>query len=161
LTAAAGAANGGGRNDPSPENTALPANFPDKFAWTLFLQIHQKAKTQSPIGGVATNPMSNDAVWETWADDPTAIARLRSRSRFVLDGLAPATVAALTCTQLIDRRLQRFEPNPQPDLEDLVLGLGRVIAESDRSRDIFVSILVCDVESNVLAIPSPEHRKLY
>ena len=45
-------------------------NFPDKFAWKLFLEVNRKAEHQGPIGGKAGNPMSNDAVWETWADDP-------------------------------------------------------------------------------------------
>lgn len=57
-------------HDDTPANTALPANFPDKFAWRLFLEVNQKAKDQSPIGGKPGNPLSNDALWETWADDP-------------------------------------------------------------------------------------------
>lgn len=56
-------------HDDTPANTALPANFPDRFAWKLFLEVNKRAEHQSPIGGKAGNPMSNDAVWETWADD--------------------------------------------------------------------------------------------
>ena len=63
---------------PVPSGTTLPAtktdsdstlaiNFPDKFAWTLFVQINQKAKQQVPVAGGKT---TNNAVWETWADDP-------------------------------------------------------------------------------------------
>ena len=57
-------------HDDTPDNSALPVNFPDKFAWKLFLEVDRKAERQGPIGGKAGNPMSNDAVWETWADDP-------------------------------------------------------------------------------------------
>ena len=57
-------------HDDTPANTALPANFPDRFAWKLFLEVNKKAEHQSPVGGTAGNPMSNDALWETWADDP-------------------------------------------------------------------------------------------
>lgn len=56
-------------HDDTPGNTALPANFPDKFAWKLFLEVNRKANVQNPIGGKAGNPLSNDATWETWADD--------------------------------------------------------------------------------------------
>jgi len=56
-------------HDDTPGDTALPANFPDRFAWKLFLEVNRKAKDQSPVGGKAGNPLSNDAVWETWADD--------------------------------------------------------------------------------------------
>jgi hypothetical protein len=56
-------------HDDTPDNTALPANFPDKFAWKLFLEVNRKAEHQSPIGGAVGSPMSHDALWETWADD--------------------------------------------------------------------------------------------
>ena len=56
-------------HDDTATDSALPANFPDKFAWKLFLEVNQKAKHQGSIGGKAGNPLSNDAVWETWADD--------------------------------------------------------------------------------------------
>jgi hypothetical protein len=48
---------------------ALPASFPDKFAWSLFVRVNQKAAAQVPIEG-HPDLLSNDAVWETWADDP-------------------------------------------------------------------------------------------
>jgi hypothetical protein len=50
--------------------SAMPASFPDQFAWTLFVQINQKAPIQRPVGGQAGNPLSHNALWETWADDP-------------------------------------------------------------------------------------------
>ena len=56
-------------HDDTPGDTALPENFPDKFAWKLFLEINKKASNQGPIGGKAGSPISNDAVWETWPDD--------------------------------------------------------------------------------------------
>ncbi len=57
-------------HDETPGDAALPANFPDKFAWKLFLEVNRKAQNQSPIDGKPGSPVSNDAVWETWADDP-------------------------------------------------------------------------------------------
>lgn len=56
-------------HDETPGDKALPANFPDQFAWKLFLEVNRKAEKQSPVGGKAGAPLSNDAVWETWADD--------------------------------------------------------------------------------------------
>jgi len=60
-------------HDDAAHDTAVPENFPDKFAWRLFLQVNQKAEKQRPVspGG----PLSNDAVWETWADDPQTFPR--------------------------------------------------------------------------------------
>lgn len=55
---------------------ALPANNPDKFAWTLFLLVNQKAKQQVPINGKPGSPMTNNAVWETWPDDPWTFPKL-------------------------------------------------------------------------------------
>lgn len=55
-------------HDAGPGNTeAIPASFPDKFAWMLFAKINQKASKQGPITG--TTNISNDAIWETWPDD--------------------------------------------------------------------------------------------
>lgn len=56
---------------------ALPASYPDKFAWMLFLQVNQKAKQQWALreqpGQPATQPakqlVTNNALWETWASD--------------------------------------------------------------------------------------------
>ena len=53
----------------TPDDAAVPANFPDKFVWKLFLEVNQKAAHQGPINGQAGGPISNDAVWETWASD--------------------------------------------------------------------------------------------
>ena len=56
-------------SDQTAHDKALPANFPDKFAWKLFLEVNKKAEHQSTIGGQADNLLSNDALWKTWADD--------------------------------------------------------------------------------------------
>ncbi len=56
-------------HDKTATDGALPANFPDKFAWKLFLELNENPKHQGPVGGKAGSPISNDAVWETWADD--------------------------------------------------------------------------------------------
>lgn len=58
------------QHDDKPGDAAVPINYPDKFAWKLFLEVNRKAAHQGPVGGKAGNPVSNDAVWETWADDP-------------------------------------------------------------------------------------------
>lgn len=52
-----------GGTDPNP---AL--NTPDQFNWQLFVQINQAAPTQSKVG--PKNVTTNNALWETWADDP-------------------------------------------------------------------------------------------
>jgi hypothetical protein len=57
-------------HDATPGQTALPINFPDKFAWKLFLEVNKKAEKQLPINDKPNAPLSNDAYWETWADDP-------------------------------------------------------------------------------------------
>ncbi len=50
-------------------NGSMAMNAPDQFNWTLFSIICQKAPNQHKVG--PSGSMSNDAVWETWADDPT------------------------------------------------------------------------------------------
>lgn len=54
---------------PAPGTTDpnLAANYPDKYAWTLFLTVNQQAAQQVPVGN---NQTTNNAVWETWPDDP-------------------------------------------------------------------------------------------
>jgi len=47
--------------DPDPD-----INEPDKAAWQLFIAINQLATSQQTFGSVTTN----NALWETWADDP-------------------------------------------------------------------------------------------
>lgn len=41
---------------------SLAMNDPDKFNWTIFVRICQKANVQ--------HGQSNNAIWETWPDDP-------------------------------------------------------------------------------------------
>jgi hypothetical protein len=57
-------------HDNTSDDSMAPMNYPDKFAWKLFLEVNQKAKHQGPVSSIAGSPLSNDAVWETWADDP-------------------------------------------------------------------------------------------
>ena len=47
--------------DPDPD-----IDEPDKAAWQLFIAINQHASWQQPTSGGITN----NALWETWADDP-------------------------------------------------------------------------------------------
>jgi hypothetical protein len=69
-----GAAPGGraGRTTPpSAERAAAPdpdpdMNAPDRRAWMLFLQINRRAPVQTEA---ACGRTTNNAVWETWADD--------------------------------------------------------------------------------------------
>jgi hypothetical protein len=49
----------------SDTNPAM--NTPDEFNWQLFVQINQTAPTQSKVG--PNNVTTNNALWETWADD--------------------------------------------------------------------------------------------
>ena len=51
----------GGVPDPDPD-----ANEPDKLAWQVFIAISKLATSQQTVRGNTTN----DAIWETWADDP-------------------------------------------------------------------------------------------
>ena len=52
--------------DPAP-----PLNDPDRFVWQLFVEVNARAPQQvtfrTPAGATIT---TNDALWETWADDP-------------------------------------------------------------------------------------------
>ncbi|MCA9043657.1 MAG: hypothetical protein KDA69_05010 [Planctomycetaceae bacterium] len=52
----------------TPHDPAPPENFPDKYAWQLFVQVNQRAQAQGPVGGDQSK-MTNNALWETWADD--------------------------------------------------------------------------------------------
>lgn len=47
---------------------SLAMNNPDQFNWEVFARVCRKAATQSPVPG--TNATTNNALWETWADDP-------------------------------------------------------------------------------------------
>ncbi|MDQ3281410.1 MAG: hypothetical protein M3Q69_08360 [Acidobacteriota bacterium] len=66
---------------PTGIDPAMPMNQPDRFAWELFIQVNQKAAPQyqhtitidTTSGGQTlgqTSFVTNNAVWETWADDP-------------------------------------------------------------------------------------------
>lgn len=57
-------------DQPPGQEQVLPMNDPDQFAWTLFVKIFAKAKHQTHINGDPKSPMTNNAVWETWPDDP-------------------------------------------------------------------------------------------
>jgi hypothetical protein len=48
--------------DPDPDE-----NQPDRNAWRLLIDISKKATTQRKVG--PSHVTSNDALWETWADD--------------------------------------------------------------------------------------------
>jgi hypothetical protein len=62
-------------HDAAPGDNAVPMNFPDKFAWKLFLEVNQRAPQQGPVNDKPNAPTSNDAVWETWASDPQTFPR--------------------------------------------------------------------------------------
>lgn len=51
--------------DPAP---AL--NYPDQFVWQLFLEVNAKAARQQTFTVNGVRITTNDAVWETWPDDP-------------------------------------------------------------------------------------------
>ncbi len=53
-------------NKPGAAVADLAMNCPDMFAWMLFVEINKRAAKQFPVNGKVTN----DAVWEQWADDP-------------------------------------------------------------------------------------------
>ena len=46
---------------------AVPINDPDQFAWELFTYLNHKASIQ---GTTSDDNFTNNAIWETWADDP-------------------------------------------------------------------------------------------
>jgi hypothetical protein len=57
--------------DPAP---AL--NYPDAFVWKLFVEVNQKAREQVSVRSANGTVMTNDALWETWADDPTTFPKV-------------------------------------------------------------------------------------
>jgi hypothetical protein len=57
-------------HDDTSDDAMAPMNYPDKFAWKLFVELNQKAQQQRPVSSAVGSPLSNDASWETWADDP-------------------------------------------------------------------------------------------
>ncbi|HUP49309.1 MAG TPA: hypothetical protein VNA04_11015 [Thermoanaerobaculia bacterium] len=53
--------------DPAP-----PLNDPDRFVWQLFVQVNVRAAAQVTFKATDGRTLTtNDALWETWADDPT------------------------------------------------------------------------------------------
>ena len=67
---AAGASSGRDYWRMSPQASPDPnpaLNTPDQFNWQLFVQVNQVAPTQSKVG--PNNVTTNNALWETWADD--------------------------------------------------------------------------------------------
>ena len=52
----------GGLPDPDPDE-----NEPDKSAWQVFIAINALAPSQQQVG--PSNVTTNNAIWETWADD--------------------------------------------------------------------------------------------
>src|SRR5262249_38603436 len=49
----------------------MAANAPDQFNWTLFVSLCRKAPAgeQTEINHGGKNFQSNNAIWETWADN--------------------------------------------------------------------------------------------
>ena len=52
----------GSTPDPNPD-----MNEPDMSNWEIFISINKAAPSQHPVGPAHVN--TNDAIWETWADD--------------------------------------------------------------------------------------------
>jgi hypothetical protein len=50
-----------------PFDANIAVNQPDQFSWMLFIALNKLAPTQPVVNG---NTLNN-ALWETWADDPT------------------------------------------------------------------------------------------
>lgn len=53
------------------QDPSLPLNYPDRFAWELFVQVNRKASAQHIIERQdGREALTNSAIWETWPDDP-------------------------------------------------------------------------------------------
>jgi hypothetical protein len=61
--------------DPAPV-----VNFPDAFVWKLFVEVNARATEQVRVPGAYGPVMTNDALWETWADDPTTFPKVPNPS---------------------------------------------------------------------------------
>lgn len=49
-------------------DVAQPMNYPDQYAWKLFIEVNQQAKNETlKVNGKTLN--LNNALWETWIDD--------------------------------------------------------------------------------------------
>lgn len=95
--------------DPNPDE-----NEPDKSAWQVFIAINKAAPSQHHVG--PNNVATNDALWETWADDPLTFP---AHPDLAHPPQWPSTAATFPRKRLtvplqnLFRRLQ-LEHNPQP-----------------------------------------------
>ncbi len=68
---------------------SLAMNDPDNFNWIIFSMICKSAPTQSEVG--ANKTKTNDAIWETWADDTYHVScKPESSKSSYLSGSGPA-----------------------------------------------------------------------
>jgi hypothetical protein len=86
--------------DPNP---AL--NTPDQFNWQLFVQINQAAPTQSKVG--AKNVNTNNALWETWANDPDTFPSAPDPSKCNVPNPNPANCPVFPGTTTAVKKLLR------------------------------------------------------
>jgi len=59
---------------PVLQKCAVPLNNPDQFAWELFSYVNRKASADLQ-GTTPNSHLTNNAFWETWADDPLTFPR--------------------------------------------------------------------------------------
>ncbi len=101
-------------DDTGGNSDSLPASYPDKFAWMLFVQVNQKASQQRPVGGDPANPQTNDALWESWADDATTFPRKPNPNS---PPVWPAVSGKPQLKQLQPRAIQPQAPKPAHEAE--------------------------------------------
>jgi hypothetical protein len=115
--------------DPDPD-----ANESDKAAWLVFIAINKLASSQQTIAGNSTN----DAIWETWADDPltfptspnpasppqwpatgqtTFLKRLQIPTQILLHELLKQKVPT---TEIKSRMLEFQRAHPESNLQPLL-----------------------------------------
>lgn len=91
---------------------SLAMNNPDQFNWEVFARVCRPATFQAPVPG--TNASTNNAIWETWADDSLTFPdtpHLKSPPQFPTDQqpktkrLVPSTQQSLRHSMLQPNKL--------------------------------------------------------
>lgn len=90
---------------------SLAVNSPDEFSWTMFARICAKAQQQSKVG--PNNVETNNAIWETWADDPTTYPSSPDTANPPVFGAVQKKGKVLESIQQQEFRRRLFLKNPQ------------------------------------------------
>lgn len=99
--------------DPAP---AL--NYPDRFVWRLFAEVNAKAPRQLTFQVNGKSVTTNDAVWETWPDDPYTFPAKPNPAQ---PPVWPGANAGRTAKQLVEKAKAGPHPHDAAGIRDGLL----------------------------------------